>query len=113
MTVAEALRKAADLIEPKGAWSRGTRFRNSRGVPLSSWEDPSAAVCYCAEGAIEAATGVRYSDAHRAFNTYLEAKCRPGIQIWVWNDALSRTQSEVVAALRDCASQLDFAGVPA
>ena len=112
-TVAETLRKAADLIEPKGAWTQGYYARDASG---RYWEeDPDSdaqgsyvdfpAKCFCLYGAIAKAVGAddpflmktdgRIEDALRlATGTTLVAD---------WNDAPERTQAEVVAALRAAA----------
>lgn len=90
-SIADVLDKAADLIEPEGAWLGGT----------------CTAGCYCAWSAILAVTGKKGSDADATvpgvllFAKLVGASNSHGI--WRWNDAPERTQAEVVAKLREAA----------
>lgn len=94
MNVSEILNKAADLIEPQGAWVQG------------KWSTDGGK-CLCAEGAIAIAaelsffTAVEGSPAGRALAEFI------GDPIPVWNDAPDRTQAEVVAALRAAARKAE------
>jgi hypothetical protein len=106
LTVAEVLRKAADLIEPEGKWTRRAFSRNANGVAEDGCDRWSAnPVCFCALGAIAQAAGMESPDgvwitpAARA----LEALISPDLSVAGWNDAPERTQAEVVAALRKAA----------
>jgi hypothetical protein len=89
----EVLSRAADLIEPEGAWTQGSYGRTADGSSVY-YDDPNA-VCFCLRGALRRVdpTGswMEYAANHR-----LSA---------AWNDAFGRTQAEVVSALRQ-ASQL-------
>ena len=99
LTVAEVLERAADLIEPEGKWVKGDFARNINGDSLENGYDDGA-VCFCALGAIEHIVG--------------EGECTTPYK-WVvadvvgrsttaFNDALGRTQAEVVEALRKAAT---------
>ena len=109
-TVADTLRKAADLIEPAEAWTQNAFSRNHDGTTDELEGHPAAAdnpVCWCALGAIAASAKVdpnhwRAWDgvAGRASNA-LETYVRESVGDW--NDAPERTQAEVVAALRAAA----------
>lgn len=99
MSPAEVLRKAADLIEPEGAWTQGHGARDEDGAPITSSSE--AAVCWCAFGAIWHAQGrmiIGETPAEAALG-----KVIGGARIDDWNDAPGRTQAEVVAALRKAA----------
>jgi DnaJ-domain-containing protein 1 len=98
MTVADILRKAADLIEPEGAWTQGAFGRTPNGVGTSSAD--SDAVCWCVAGAINKAArdlDVLAVPAHRLFERVI------GGYNFTWNDHHQRTQAEVVAKLREAA----------
>lgn len=92
LSVADVLDRAADLIEPEGAWNNGSG-------PLG---------CHCAWTAIVEAAGKHAGDADEQVPGVLFfAKTIGGIRsgsIWNWNDAPGRTQAEVVAKLREAAS---------
>lgn len=98
--VAEVLDRAADLIEPVGAWTQHVFARNAAGKPtgLSAFSGPP--VCYCALGATSYAAG-----DNSAADSAADALLRDivGGDIDEWNDAPGRTQAEVVAALRSAA----------
>jgi hypothetical protein len=85
----EALAKAADLIEPEGAWRQGPSLRDG---------------AQCAVNALAAATrqgqswGAMIDFAYQAIG--LDAG---SMALSEWNDAPGRTQAEVVAALRQAA----------
>lgn len=103
MNVAEILNKAADLIEPEGAWTQGALARGPDGFGTES-EIPPNAVCFCAEGAIQASSGRgNHSLEKRAFDAL--RKVLPTDFIHEWNDKPCRTQAEVVAALRAAAEK--------
>lgn len=99
MNVADILDKAADLIEPEGAWIRHRYAVDAHGEPTVP-TDPSA-VCWCAMGAI-----YRVSECDGA----IEDECRELLAGIVghrgfgsWND--THTQAEVVAKLREAAAK--------
>jgi len=101
--VADVLERAADLIEPEGAWTRGAAARDGSYDPTSF--DNREAICWCMMGAIsKVAGGVRpMSDiAGQARDQLRKAIDTP----WItdFNDNEDRTQPEVVAALRRAAT---------
>lgn len=99
----EVLAKAADLIEPEGAWTQREYARDSNGAYTTS-RDPRA-VCWCALGAI-----IRASDGMSGSSTQFTSKIIDGRGIGAWNDDLCRTQAEVVAALRKASALAAEAG---
>lgn len=81
----EILAKAADLIDPEGAWAQGSRRHGA----------------LCAVDALASATpqGALWLDViHFAYRAIGSAN--DGLAISEWNDVAGRTQSEVVAAFR-------------
>lgn len=101
MKPSEILDKAADLIEPKGAWTQGWFGRDSGGREIHR---VAKAKCFCTIGAMLAAEGHdgfrRWPD--RLASEYLHLAA--GIHhIPNWNDYPARTQAEVVTALRQAA----------
>jgi hypothetical protein len=98
--VAEILERAADLIEPEGAWVQGAfkRLREGSGVSY----------CYCAAGALieVASSDSAYDEARRFLNAQLPRPSDPeDSAVIAFNDADGRTQAEVVAALREAAAK--------
>lgn len=94
----EVLAKAADLIEPEGAWTQGALARCPNGWGVGA-RDP-VAVCWCAKGAItKALTG----DGSRAIwgvaSHHITGRLDHGY-LAMWNDKIHRKQTEVVTALR-------------
>lgn len=95
----EVLDKAADLIEPEGAWcqhviaKKGGRVFKDGGVP--GWRE---ADCFCVSGALLFAGEGEDREARRRLTRLI------GQEPIYWNDAPNRTQSEVVKALRDAAN---------
>lgn len=106
MTTAEILLKAADLIEPEGAWTTEAYARNDGGDIVQPG-DPSAS-CWCLIGAIGRVD--RFNPSYMALDKF---EAMPAIQaltavtdgVWPpnWQDSIGRTQAEVVAALRAAA----------
>lgn len=95
-TVADILAAAADLIEPEGAWTQGTSYRDADG-DIRDGGGPEV-VCRCVAGAVNEVCDWSFDGAVPAFRL-LEAHV--GVSdIARWNDAPERTQAEVVAALR-------------
>ena len=97
------LLRAANLVEPKGAWTQKTFARDSAGDACSSYAEE--ATSYCAIGALNKASvgavgeGIYKAVAH--FEEYV------GTPIAIWNDHPKRTQKEVVAFLRGAAKKLE------
>jgi hypothetical protein len=95
--IADILDRAAEVV--KEGWTQGTFARDATGANVP-WGSPSA-TCFCAEGSIyrTAKFGSNAVPALAAFQDFL------GVLIWRWNDASRRTQSEVVAKLREAAAK--------
>ena len=102
-SVADILARAADLIEPEGAWTQGEEARDAHGEGLEDFSGTDA-VCWCAGGAIWKAARllgvVRGAPFQRYFELFLGVTGVPE-----WNDAPERTQAEVVAKLREAAAK--------
>jgi hypothetical protein len=98
LSIADVLDRAADLIEPEGAWTQGVLARDAQGKGVCG--PPFSGACsYCASGAIIAAAG-EFEMAYYDLVAHLIGDVVP-----VWNDAPGRTQSEVVSTLRLAASK--------
>jgi hypothetical protein len=102
MNVADILEKAADLIEPEGAWTQGA---------YSS--DDLDCTCRCLVGAIASALDTDEFGAEKwivrnRIATRFFGREREG---WLisWNDSPERTQAEVVAKLREAAAEARLA----
>lgn len=109
MLASEILSKAADLVEPKGAWYQGDFAANAEG-DLVEPEDPDACR-WCAAGAIHAIVDEMEPIAVEAKRYLWQVLALPLDKdhlyerpIGVWNDNVHRQQSEVVSALRQAAS---------
>lgn len=115
LSVADVLDRAADLIEPEGAWTQGESARDAKGAPLPKGSEPGA-VCWCVLGAIGKVVGhpanILFGKAQKALGSVLPDDITPmydadGDELPVeasWNDSPFRTQAEVVAKLREAAS---------
>ncbi|WP_278070501.1 DUF6197 family protein [Brevundimonas sanguinis] len=101
---AEVLKAAADLLEKPGAWTQGAYARDSSGKSVGP--DSQLAECFCALGAIRRSGN--YADDVNPAAMALGRSI--GFRVGDWNDALKRTQSEVVAALREAARQASIRG---
>lgn len=103
-SVAEVLNLAADLIEPEGAWTQGEYARGASGRRVTTLR---AAKCFCIIGAIDAAQG-HNPGTESSIN--IVAVVRRTLEldhasdVADWNDDPSRTQAEVVTALRQAAA---------
>lgn len=108
-SVADVLERAADLIAAPGAWTQDDFARDEAGEGyeesgLSFDEFP--ATCFCLFGAVGKAAGVSDPELYRDADTYIIAAVDFGSHVSDvarWNDALERTQDEVVAKLREAA----------
>lgn len=98
--VSDILERAADLIEPEGRWIQGVFARNAKGefTGLSEFRGP--AVCWCISGATCKESP---EDDGAEADVYLQRFL--GAHPSEWNDAPERTQSEVVAKLREAAAK--------
>lgn len=106
LRVADVLNRAADLIEPDGAWMQED-YSNQAGARA---KDLQRASCWCVAGAIGAVADMDGPEAEEWANRNL-GPLIPGVEegfpvtgIPGWNDHPSRTQAEVVAALRKAAT---------
>lgn len=98
ISVADVLDRAADLIEPEGAWTQGAFARAKDGAPLLGGRCEQA-VCWCMWGAVIKAGDGKHSNA---IGDLLD-RITGGATL-SFNDAPGRTQAEVVAALRSAAT---------
>lgn len=103
--IADILDRAADLIEPEGAWVQGPFARDAAGNDLFDGRDEGAcAWCIC--GAVEAATrdcrDLEFKAQHFLASLFDDDSYLPQI---AWNEEEGRTQTEVVAKLREAASK--------
>jgi hypothetical protein len=98
----QVLDKAADLIEPEGAWTQGHGARTAAGRPTGPTDED--AQCWCLFGAICRIDG---NDADEAdISRFVQRALRTDGDIsrmFDWNDSDDRTQAEVVSALRKAA----------
>lgn len=101
LTVSEVLSKAADLIEPEGAWTQGAFARTAKERAVGPEESP--AVCWCLAGALMRAA----PNAGATIRNDTLGRCRSAVaevigmgNLASWNDDRKRTQAQVVAALR-------------
>lgn len=95
LSVADILSRAADLIEPEGAWRGGGNFGGGRE-------------CYCVALAIDEVAGgigCREGVQARLYFANLMSFKNQHSAIHSWNDASERTQAEVVAKLREAAAK--------
>lgn len=83
--ISEVLNKAADLLEPEGAWCKGTYEKDS--------------AC-CVDQAIFLAARKNPGVWNRAKDKLAE---QVNCNVVFWNDAPERTQAEVIQALRRAA----------
>lgn len=106
MSPAEVLRAAADKLEG-GHWIQGESARNSHTRRPVASNSPRAD-CWCAYGALNAVT-LWPEDAigalHKLINLNLSLDSARGLIDW--NDDPSRTEAEVVAAMRSAADRLE------
>jgi hypothetical protein len=96
MGLADIYRRAADLIEPEGAWTKGSYARDEHGKQVFFRD--SNAVCFCAIGALTRIDPLHSCNSTQGFEGFLDVPSLAG-----WNDAPERTQAEVVAAFRAAA----------
>ena len=103
-SVADILDRAADLIEPEGRWMQGDLGRDAHGERIDVCERLGDAVCFCMEGAIEYVARRHGMRPHEAFEAVKPVIANGTAALFYWNDRKGRTQTEVVAALRQAAS---------
>lgn len=107
ISVADVLERAADLIEPEGAWTQGWFARDKEGEEVNITSP--RAVCFCALGAIGRIAGDFGSFTWRV-REFAEAAAglaatATQVGLVAFNDAPTRTQGEVVSALREAAAK--------
>jgi hypothetical protein len=111
--VADILDRAADLIEPEGAWTQGDYARIAGG---DGWFDIGdgftfcdfPAVSFCIYGAVSRAARMKNPRARRIPGQRLLIAAVNGSEphhLSDWNDAPGRKQKEVVALLRKAAAK--------
>lgn len=98
VTTRDVLLKAVQILEPEGAWCQDAWARNAEGAYVT-WNDPSA-VARCCEAAILQASEELNSTVFPAEEAVQKVI---GRHILPWNDNPTRTQAEVVSALRAAA----------
>lgn len=91
MRPSEVLAKAADLIEPEGAWGQGGRNPKTPGGECA---DCVMTAIWHFSGGSEAERFLRQAIGHPA-----------PFSVFDWNDEPERSQAEVVKALRDAADR--------
>ena len=109
LTVSETLRAAADLIEPKGAWTQGSYWKDADGATYNDNPGGALPVCWCAIGALGEVGKVDPADLNlrggsvtdKAYEALVDTIGEASVVLW--NDSRNRTQAEVVAALRAAA----------
>jgi hypothetical protein len=92
-TPADILRAARALIDAPEKWTQDAYRRDAEGNKCK----PAAAVCWCAEGAILAASDDSVLMMNRWRAEDLLTAAAPGA-IAIFNDAPGRTHAEVLAA---------------
>jgi hypothetical protein len=118
--IATILDRAADRLSKPGAWTQGAFSRGAKGR-VDDEENLTARrpTCWCALGAIAKEARVNPASnfvwsgqgrAPAAYRALMAVLPRPAdddqsLDIPDWNDAPERTQSEVVAALRNAAAR--------
>lgn len=101
--IAGVLYRAADLIEPEGAWTQNRNARDAFGNAVLATD--SSAVCWCAYGAVLRESNYRMIGG-RPYDRLLQAlrtREQRVMSVSMWNDAPERTQAEAVQLLRDAA----------
>lgn len=105
LSVADILDRAADLIEPEGAWIQGDWALDAEGNAAGY----HGGVCWCADGAILQVAHSIPGGPDEAWEAFTDAV---GVSLIGFNDAPGRTQAEVVAALRAAAEKARQAVAP-
>ena len=96
--VAQTLADAKDAVR-KG-WTKGTNARNALGESVKYGS--SAAVCWCAGGALFLALSkqrtMKAAHRRRVIELFSGAAGVKPLDIWVWNDDKNRTVEQVLQA---------------
>jgi len=109
LSVAEVLERAADLIEPEGAWASGTKTLEADGSEQLDYYKEAQAASWTIVSAISVAAkrypGRYNPEGARACTAALRFFQRvTGQHPYDFNIAPERTQAEVVAKLREAAA---------
>lgn len=88
------LKAARELIAKPGGWTKGHYARDASGALAASTDE--AATCFCAVGAVLRVNGGNFGVSQPLLEGI--AAQVPTTSLPVWNDAMERTQAEVVAA---------------
>ena len=97
-SISETLYAAADLLEGEGRWTQGEIRRDKDGRYVQSNSD--TAFCWCLTGATLKVSSFSDSmEADRYFARFIGVDGVGAVE--EWNDDERRTQSEVVAKLRE------------
>lgn len=100
--ISTILFKAADLIEPEGAWTQGPWAADAEGNEVRPRDE--AACAFCASGALERIAGGYWDHPlYRAARDVVDP-LTPEDSLVCFNERTSRTQPEVVAKLREAAN---------
>lgn len=105
-TTRRVLLRAAEILEPEGAWCQQYYAKDAHGNDCMGWDHQ--AVCWCGVGAIEKAHDELRGQADVMEAAILAVGRVVGLSSWAsdWNDAPERTQAEVVQALKQAAASL-------
>jgi hypothetical protein len=108
--IADAFNKAADLIEPKGAWTQYCFARNASGQGTDYRHEE--ATCWCVLGAVCRALRDEDVDVNDSARKTLDAvavmKGYPYTS--TFNDSHDTTQADAVAFLREAAGAVEQLG---
>lgn len=99
MTPSEVLNTAADLLSAPGSWIQGAYARHANGNVIGARS--TNATCFCVDGVIQHVTVDDFTSYFAACDRLTQVV---GDNIINWNDDPSRTQAEVVVALREAAA---------
>lgn len=98
MTPLEQLKAARELISDHDRWTKGESARNAEGRRVDA--DDAAAVCWCAEGALQKFQGLEIwgSGAYQALRKAGQSSsaARP-FSVWSFNDRIATSHADVLA----------------
>lgn len=98
-TAADVLRAARNLLTAAGAWTQKAYARDHEGTSIDERDGYANATCWCLYGAIRHAGNFR--DQRKAEDSVAGALLATVLNndVTGFNDALGRTQADVLAAL--------------
>ena len=119
MRASEALRAAADLLEPAGSWTRGVYSRDAEGKSVFLLS--SQAVSFCVTGGVArvcAGTVTPHTPEHRrlsglcyaALDQEVAERMGRKVKLDFWNDLYAQSRAEVVDLLRRGAGRAEEMG---